>query len=140
MRRACGSSPMMRAAVASTAGRLAPTSTSPIGFRLPRIGPSPSMQSMRVDDGQRARQRAVDVDDRLRNAVVVQHVLGPAVFDAGQHAVEVLHARRDADPVVRLELGQRDDEVGLDHAARQIDAGERAEAAAVVAARRRLRS
>ena len=37
---------MIRATVASTAGRFVPTTISPIGLRLPMIGPSPSMQSM----------------------------------------------------------------------------------------------
>ena len=40
-----------------------------------------------------------------------KHVLGPAVNDAGHHAEEILERKRDAGPVMRLHLGERDDQV-----------------------------
>ena len=50
---------------------------------------------------------------------MVELVLGPAVADAGQHAEEVLERQRDAGPVMRLQLGQRDDQVGPAQSHRQ---------------------
>ena len=79
-----------------------------------------------VDDRHRLGQRSVDVEHRFGNAGVVQHVLRPAVLDAGHRAVQVLQRRRLADPMVRLHLGHRDDQVGFDHLAREVEPGQRA--------------
>ena len=65
------------------------------------------------------------------NAGVVQHVLWPAVDQAGQRAVEVLHRRRQAHPVVRLELRHRDDQVGVDHGGGERETLQRAQSAGV---------
>ena len=79
----------------------------------------------------RARQRGVDIDDRLGDAGVVQHVLWPAVDQAGQRAVEVFHRRRQAHPVVRFELRHRDDQVGVEHGGGKRETLQRAQSAGV---------
>ena len=84
-----------------------------------------------VDDREQRRQRGVDVVHRFGNAVLMQHVFGPAVLQAGEHAVEILHAGGEAHPMVRFHLRQRDDEIGLDDALREPEAGELAAPAAV---------
>ena len=86
--------PMMRASVASTAGKLAPTTISPIGLRLPMIGPSPSMQSMPSTIASGEGSDALMSNTVCGNAGVVQHILRPAVHDPRQHAVKILHAAR----------------------------------------------
>ena len=79
----------------------------------------------------RARQRGVDIDDRLRDAGVVQHVLWPAVDQAGQRAVEVFHRRRQAHPVMCFELWHRDDQVGVEHGGGERETLQRAPSAGV---------
>ena len=113
---------MIRAIVASTAVGLVPTTTRPICLGLPMIGPSPSMQMMPSTMAMVLGSEALMSKTVCGNAGVVQHVLRPAVFDAGNHAVQVFQRGGEADPVVRLQLGHRDDQIGLDHRARKIKA------------------
>ena len=114
---------MIRPSVASTAVGLVP-----IDEQAHRLGAAHDRAVAfhghdAVDDGDGLGQRGVDVEDRLRNAGVVQHVFRPAVLDAGNHAVQILQRAGVADPVMGLHLGHRDDQVGLDDLLRKIEAG-----------------
>lgn len=64
-----------------------------------------------IRDRKRWSDRGVDVEDGFGDAVIVQHVLRPAVDDTRHDTEEVFHAAGNAGPVVRLELGHRDNEV-----------------------------
>ncbi len=77
-----------------------------------------------VDDRQVRGHGRVDVEDRLRDPLAMEDVLRPAVADAGHHAEEVLHRARDPGPVVRLELRQRDDQVGAPEGGGQAEPGQ----------------
>ena len=81
--------------------------------RVPSSGPFPSMPtmpSMIASDGLTAPTMSrIEFGD----AVDVEDVLRPPV-DAARHAPEaVLERERHRDPVMRLELRHRDDEVGV---------------------------
>ncbi len=47
----------------------------------------------------------------LGDSRVVEHILGPAVIDPRHDPEEILHRKRDARPMVGLELGHRDDQI-----------------------------
>jgi hypothetical protein len=83
-----------------------------------------------VDDGEAAGgEGGVQVEDAVVDALPVEGVFGPAVDGSGDDAEEVLHGERDPCPVVSLELGHRDEEVGVEHGARQVEVAQVGKAA-----------
>ena len=101
-----------RAHVASTAGRFVPITRKPECLGVPMIGPSPSMPMIPSTMARCGRTAAAMSRMRRADPRVVEHVLGPAVDDARHDAEEILERERDAGPVMCLQLGERDDQVG----------------------------
>src|SRR5262245_22845240 len=84
-----------------------------------------------VDDRElRHRQGGVEIENALVDAGPVQRILRPAVDGARQNPEHVLQRRRHTDPVVRLELGHRDEQIGFEDGRRQVEASELCEMAA----------
>ena len=65
-----------------------------------------------VSDHEVRTDRGADVENAFVNSCPVKDVFRPAVTGARNDPKHVLHAQRDAGPVMRLHLGHRDDEVG----------------------------
>src|SRR4029078_5511501 len=61
----------------------------------------------------------------------MKDVLRRPVFDARNDAVEVFHRERESSPVMRFELGHRDDEIRSDDRLRKIQMLERTAAEAI---------
>src|SRR5262249_46216819 len=74
-----------------------------------------------VHDRQVRRPGQCDIDDAVVDPPPVQLVLGPSITDAGERAEEVLQGQGCPGPVVRLQLGQGDQDVGRGGRAGQVE-------------------
>ena len=63
----------------------------------------------------------VQVGDAFVDSGPVQHVLGPSVNAAGNHAEQILHGQRGAHPMVRLHLGHGDQQSRAQRGVGQIE-------------------
>src|SRR6266849_3739930 len=68
-----------------------------------------------VCDDEVHRHRRADIKDAPVDALPMQNILGPAVLCARHYTENVLHAQRDASPVVGFDLRHRHHEVGFEH-------------------------
>ena len=55
-----------------------------------------------VRDNKVDRHRCADVEDTAMDSLPVENILRPAIFSSRHDAEHVLHAKRDACPMVRL--------------------------------------
>ena len=119
-----GSKPIMRAAVASTASGKAPRTSAPTGFGLPHD----RAVALHADD--RVHRRVMDLD---RSRQVEDRVFDPPRNGAGSWASRskipgstpkrFFNPRRDARPVMGLELGHAHQDVGRLHGPGQVERG-----------------
>src|SRR5437762_14214307 len=64
-----------------------------------------------IRDNEVGRRRGADIQNAPMDAFPMENVLGPAVLGPRNDAEHVLHTERDACPMVRLDLGHRNNEV-----------------------------
>ena len=65
------------------------------------------------------RNGGAQIEDALLNALPVENVLWPSVSRARHYAEHVLHAERDAGPVMGLDLWHGNQEIRFQHSPRE---------------------
>src|ERR1017187_4265717 len=95
-----GSNPINREQVASAATGSSASTIFPRGRAEPLRGPFPSIATMPSGDNEVDRHSGTQIKDALLNALPVENILRPTVSRARHYAKHVLHAERDAGPVV----------------------------------------
>src|ERR1035437_434852 len=66
-----------------------------------------------VSDHEADWHRSAKIKDALLNTIPMEHILRPSVSRTRHDAEHVLHTERDARPVMSLDLGHGDQEIGL---------------------------
>src|SRR5271166_5546994 len=72
-----------------------------------------------VRDNEVDRNSGAQIEDALLNALPVKNILRPSISRAWHYAEHVLHAERDARPVMSLNLGHGNEEIRFQHCPRK---------------------
>ena len=75
-----------------------------------------------VRDDKVNRNGGAQIEDALLDALPMKNIFRPSVSCTRHKSEHVLHAERDARPVVSLDFGHGNQEVGLQHSAREPEA------------------